>query len=792
MIVEEIFMKIWKKVLCAVIVVVLCLTSAPLGGFVGLELPWFDGKANAVNCQAFFDQNIVNPATQAILVFNLNGSTLKIGDYVYEPTIGQLVYKGGEEISDPFIKIPRDSTMQNVGQYVQLPAVYSPEGYLFNGWYCYVDGITYPANTNYKIPDGAAGTAIEFIAAYLPADPIYTYRVENNEAIIVDVDESISGNVVIPSTLSGYPVVAIDKYAFANKLNIESINIPDTVTQIGKYAFSYCMHLKHLNLPENLNDLGEAAFRACRSLESITIPESVEEIKDYAFYYCMSLKEVKILDTISSIGRRAFSYCGLSDIEVPESVLTIGNEAFRGCLDLENVYINNQDVILGEKAVGYTDICLRENITAEQLLSWMNEDYCDTDEYNYTNGDVLLWTYDDLFEDVYQDVRTEYLSKYVQAFDEDQKMNDILIHCFRESTAKEYAVANDFDYSCFDHSYTESSITEATCTDEGFTTYTCECGDTYNSDYTDKLDHNYASEITTPTTHLKEGVITYTCECGDSYTESIEKITDHTYEKTVTTPTCTAQGFTTYTCECGDTYNSDYTDILEHDFVNWTSNNDGTHTGECSRKNCDHTEINDCIFSAWQVTEYGESRICIDCGHKETRINTDDGDIEIDTPENPEEDFEADEVEPNESNYILVEEAFEENHEGDYEILKAFDINLKNKDGVHVQPNGKVKVKLPLDSEKEGIYKVYRVNDDGTLTDMNAYRQGSHMVFETDHFSLYVIVDESEKPIPENPSDNCSCNCHKNGIAKFFFKFILFFQKLFKANKTCKCGINHY
>lgn len=40
--------------------------------------------------------------------------------------------------------------------------------------------------------------------------------------------------------------------------------------------------------------------------------------------------------------------------------------------------------------------------------------------------------------------------------------------------------------------------------------------------------------------------------------------------------------------------------------------------------------------------------------------------------------------------------------------------------------------------------------------------------------------------------DNCSCNCHKSGIANFFFKLILFFQKLFKSNQVCKCGMAHY
>lgn len=51
----------------------------------------------------------------------------------------------------------------------------------------------------------------------------------------------------------------------------------------------------------------------------------------------------------------------------------------------------------------------------------------------------------------------------------------------------------------------------------------------------------------------------------------------------------------------------------------------------------------------------------------------------------------------------------------------------------------------------------------------------------------------TKKPInPTTPDDNCSCDCHKGGIAGFFFKLILLFQKIFGINKTCGCGINHY
>ncbi len=40
--------------------------------------------------------------------------------------------------------------------------------------------------------------------------------------------------------------------------------------------------------------------------------------------------------------------------------------------------------------------------------------------------------------------------------------------------------------------------------------------------------------------------------------------------------------------------------------------------------------------------------------------------------------------------------------------------------------------------------------------------------------------------------EGCSCNCHASGIKKFFFNFILFFQKIFKINAVCDCGVAHY
>ena len=42
------------------------------------------------------------------------------------------------------------------------------------------------------------------------------------------------------------------------------------------------------------------------------------------------------------------------------------------------------------------------------------------------------------------------------------------------------------------------------------------------------------------------------------------------------------------------------------------------------------------------------------------------------------------------------------------------------------------------------------------------------------------------------PTVECECNCHKSGISKIFFNFILFFQRIFGSNKVCDCGVAHY
>ena len=371
-------------------------------------------------------------------------------------------------------------------------------------------------------------------------------------------------------------VTSIGVSAFYGCTSLTSINIPNSVTSIGDYAFSgctsltsvdiksciyigknvfkSCTSLKNVTLPANLKSIGNSTFNGCTSLENIDI-KSCNYIEDYVFQGCTSLKNVTLSANLSSIGNFSFQGCtSLETINILNKVSSIGNSAFSGCTALTTVYLPTSVKTIGNGAFRY----------------------CTSLADVYYAGDAAQW-------------------------------NAIKIEPYNEPLT---GATIHYGGTAHTHSYT-AAVTAPTCTEQGYTTYTCSCGDSYKSDYKDALGHDYKNGtctrcgakdpgVTPPHTHdyksvvtkptcTEQGYTTYTCSiCGDSYKGDYkderghlfvlgkcircgEKDPDshtHEYTKTVVAPTCTTRGYTEHVCSCGSSYKTDYTAALGHDYKN--------------------------------------------------------------------------------------------------------------------------------------------------------------------------------------------------------------------------------
>ena len=81
--------------------------------------------------------------------------------------------------------------------------------------------------------------------------------------------------VAIPKTVKignvEYQVTAIAPKALKNSKKLQSIVIPDTITEIGEGSFEGCTALKSITIGKNVTTIGKNAFKNCKNLKKITV-----------------------------------------------------------------------------------------------------------------------------------------------------------------------------------------------------------------------------------------------------------------------------------------------------------------------------------------------------------------------------------------------------------------------------------------------------------------------------------------------------------------------------------------
>ena len=267
---------------------------------------------------------------------------------------------------------------------------------------------------------------------------------------------------------------------YGSRSRVKSAVIAEGVTSIGESAFENCRSLTSVTIPNSVTSIGGGAFAWCTSLTGIWVTEGnshyssdasgvlFSKDKTTLVQYPGAFAAYAIPDSVTSIGAGAFGGCtSLTSVTIPDSVTSIGGIAFGNCKSLTSVTIPDSVTSIGDGAfascTSLTDV--------------------------YYAGSEAQW----------------------KAISISSTGNNGLL------TANIH-----YNYVSHTHSY-KAVVTAPTCTEKGYTTHTCACGDSYVDTYTDALGHAWDNgKVTKEPTETETGVKTFTCtRCGETKTEVI-------------------------------------------------------------------------------------------------------------------------------------------------------------------------------------------------------------------------------------------------------------------------------
>ena len=418
------------------------------------------------------------------------------------------------------------------------------------------EGVTYIGDTafsdcglfKFTIPKSLTGLGSSVFSG---CRGLYKFTVESGNQYYKAVDGVLftkDGKTLVAYTMGditsyyyvpeGTEVIA--RSAFNDSYRLEHVYFPDSLKIIEPYAFAYCESLWSVTFTPNITRIGDSAFRSCVNLyramfknpdvilessvfancdtmEDITLPANLKEIPNGLFYGSARLNEVTIPKTVTKIGSSAFLDCdSLKTITIPGNVKTIEQQAFDYCDKLETVIMEE-----GVQSIGWLAFSrspkLKKVVIPSSVITIENKSSTD-------------WTF--------------------------IECPNVVLHVTCGTVGWNYARSKGLAHSDT-HKYTVSRVVSPTCTAQGYTVYSCVCGASYRSNYTNALGHSYGT--------------------------------------TVVPPTCTEQGYTTYKCiRCGYSYNGNYVPATGHSLGEWylhkapTTSEAGEERRDCA--NCDYYE----------------------------------------------------------------------------------------------------------------------------------------------------------------------------------------------------------
>ena len=497
-------------------------------------------------------------------------------------------------------------------------------------------------------------------------------------------------NITIPDS-----VTRIDNRAFQNCKSLKSITIPDSVTRIGEFTFSGCESLKSITIPDGIEWICQHTFARCTSLTSVIIPDSVTSIDTSAFKDCTSLKSITIPDSVTSIDSSAFKDCrSLTSIKIPDSVTSIESSTFENCTSLTSIAIPNSVTSIESSAFygckSLTSVTIPDSVTS---IGDYTFDYC-TSLASVTIPDSVTRIGEGAFG-----------STSLTSITIPDSVTSIGDYTFASCTSLTSITIPDSVTSIGEGAFRDcTNLTSITIPDSVASIEKRAFRDCTN-----------LTSITIPDSVASIGESTFeNCTSLTSITipNSVTSIGDYTFNN--------CKSLTIITIPDSVTSIGDYTFRNCTSLTSITIPDSVTSIGECAFMYCENLTIYG--YKNTAAEEYALNNGFEFINLAEERTLTDKASsISVSGVVNSNADL----------NVSKLENTYEKS-------VATYDITLQ-KDGIAIQPDGAITIKIPSDVKD---CKVMWLKDDGTAEDMNAKYTDGCYVFTTDHLSVYALVQD--------------------------------------------------
>lgn len=568
---------------------------------------------------------------------------------------------------------------------------------------------------------------------------------------------STTGELVISGTGSMWDYSPINDSPFTADKNIKRVIINSDITTIGDFIFLFCHSIETVTIPNTITSIGEASFSNCSKISNIKIPDSVIVIGESAFEKCSSITNINIPSNVETIESNAFFDCTkLTSFDVAQTNHYYSN-------DDHGVLFNKAKTTLIQYPEGnpITHYELPNSTETIETYAFHNCDYLESLVFNQTLISIKYNAINGC------DNITELIIP-----DNVEDMSDSIFNCKNLMSITLGANVKSIHDDPFVVPFQSCDRLEKFIVHKDNKKYSSENGVLYNAD--------------------KSMLVRYPLGNKNTYFTIPDSITS-------------MQRYTFFGCLHLKkiALNDGLSTIDSQAFIGCFSLQEIVIP--ISLKTIEVSNFLDCYelkYVYYEGTKLEWDKIIIKNGNDDllnaniifSGISASPIDIKILSPIM----YTVTSSEhTNSATFTKLNEVMRT------EKISAWDISLYL-DGVETQPDGYIAVSISLpQGYTPSKCKIFYIDTETKeFVDMNATYENGYFTFMTNHFSVYAIAEIHEHSYTEDTevcidcgfdrTEGCSCKCHKNGILGFFWKLINFFNKLFKLNEICSCGITHY